>query len=300
MFCRKCGQEIPNDSEFCPWCGEKMKILTNYHDTGKNGDSVTKAVFAPKLQQKSGNFLTRPIKKKTIVRFLVMYIIIIVVFGVASVVGKIIKERNSSQTPMATTSNSDSKQQVPAINSTWSIINATDSFGDAVQGQFAMKASFDGTAATITNQTVDVFVAVEIAEHPQNNSNVLKDMSKGFMMSFTPIVKATGQPLVYTETEATIEIKADGVKYMLFGDVSGNNIVLNALYDLKDYIPSDVAVGNIMINTQELLHIIYTSGDVEFVLNGTCRFTLHKGNFNKVFDGADWQDPSEISGKKKK
>ena len=27
MFCRKCGKKIPDDSDFCTYCGERMIIL---------------------------------------------------------------------------------------------------------------------------------------------------------------------------------------------------------------------------------------------------------------------------------
>lgn len=156
-----------------------------------------------------------------------------------------------------------------------------------------MAAWFDGTVTTSTNQSVDVTVAVGIAEHPPNNSN----MFKGFAMAFTPIEKATGHTWIYVGTDATVEIKVNDVKYVLYGTVSGNDIVLNAVVDINHAILPGAVENN--IDTQELLHIIYTSdSDVEFVLNSTCRFTLHKGNFNKVFDEADWRDPSAVSGKK--
>lgn len=36
MFCRKCGNEIPDDSEFCPKCGASLKISPEVKQTSKN------------------------------------------------------------------------------------------------------------------------------------------------------------------------------------------------------------------------------------------------------------------------
>lgn len=283
MFCRKCGKEVPDNAEFCPWCGE---ILT------------------PGLQQESGDFLTRPIKikqrtKKFLIRLLCLFclyicvaVCIIVIYAIVQVKNETGNEDSTQQVKEA--GDADSAKQASAVDSTWSIRNVTDSFGDAVEGRFIMTARFDGTYAAEGSEA-DVFVVVEIAEYAQNNLS--PGLFKGFLMGFTPVKKATGQPFLHYGTEATIEIKANDVKYVLLGSVSGNSIMLNDGADLNHAMLPGAVENN--IDTQELLHIIYTSdSDVEFVLNKTFRFTLHKGNFNKVFDEADWQDPSEISGNK--
>ena len=42
MFCTNCGKEIPNDSKFCEYCGEKINIEK------KNGDIVKYCPFCKK------------------------------------------------------------------------------------------------------------------------------------------------------------------------------------------------------------------------------------------------------------
>lgn len=38
MFCRKCGEQIPDNSEFCPVCGENQGITMTTEETEKGGN----------------------------------------------------------------------------------------------------------------------------------------------------------------------------------------------------------------------------------------------------------------------
>lgn len=42
MFCRKCGEQISDDSEFCPVCGENQGITMSTEETEKSGNGVGK------------------------------------------------------------------------------------------------------------------------------------------------------------------------------------------------------------------------------------------------------------------
>lgn len=35
MICQKCGMKIPDDSEFCQYCGEKLEITTDIDENAK-------------------------------------------------------------------------------------------------------------------------------------------------------------------------------------------------------------------------------------------------------------------------
>lgn len=52
MFCNKCGKEIPNESEFCPYCGNKLneKSSKRDHKTNKNNrESIKEEIESHKL-----------------------------------------------------------------------------------------------------------------------------------------------------------------------------------------------------------------------------------------------------------
>ena len=286
--CPECGKENVSDKATnCPDCGFPIAE----HFSGIGSDPTPQ--LNPNIYQK------QPAKKKN-----ALIVVLVIVFALAIMIGLIaffivpnikrsreIREQNSQQSASSAEATDKS-----ATDNIWSIVNGTDSFGDAIEGQFAMTATFDGTATDIANKTVDVSVGVGIAEWPERNSEYLKNLMKGFLVSFTPVSKETGKPFLYTGTNATVEIKMGNQKYILYGEISGNNIVLNLMADQNKYIPSGAVENN--IDTQELLRMIYNSkDDVEFALNGTCRFVLYKGNFNDVFDGADWNNPEPINGK---
>ncbi len=38
MFCRMCGEQIPNDCEVCPICGEEQVITITTEETGESGN----------------------------------------------------------------------------------------------------------------------------------------------------------------------------------------------------------------------------------------------------------------------
>lgn len=44
MFCRKCGNEIPDDSEFCPKCGEKIEVIEENEEVQQAVEAVNEPV----------------------------------------------------------------------------------------------------------------------------------------------------------------------------------------------------------------------------------------------------------------
>ena len=66
MFCRKCGKEIPDDSEFCPGCGEKTEPAKDNPNADKSNTSSIPGYFE-KTANTTQSILTRPIGgKKTL------------------------------------------------------------------------------------------------------------------------------------------------------------------------------------------------------------------------------------------
>lgn len=47
MFCRKCGKTIPDDSIFCPYCGETVKLI----ETNDANDIIEKPIVERKCEQ---------------------------------------------------------------------------------------------------------------------------------------------------------------------------------------------------------------------------------------------------------
>ena len=64
MFCRKCGKEIPDDSDFCPGCGEKT--VPQKEDSNNTGQSDTSNIpgYFKKEQSQQQSILTRPLFQK--------------------------------------------------------------------------------------------------------------------------------------------------------------------------------------------------------------------------------------------
>lgn len=58
MFCRKCGEIIPENSEFCPVCGENQGITMTTEETEKNGNGSAGKTVGKILKGAAGAAVT--------------------------------------------------------------------------------------------------------------------------------------------------------------------------------------------------------------------------------------------------
>ena len=87
VFCRKCGKEIPDDSEFCPHCGKECSPLVNF-----NEEKEPEVVVQEKKMPKSKHIVA--------ICFLSMFLVACVVLVIAffpSIKGLFVKEESLDQ-----------------------------------------------------------------------------------------------------------------------------------------------------------------------------------------------------------
>ena len=56
MFCRKCGKELPEESEFCQYCGSKIETSTIEFDDNKaevKEEPITEEVIIPTVDSET-------------------------------------------------------------------------------------------------------------------------------------------------------------------------------------------------------------------------------------------------------
>lgn len=58
MFCRKCGEQIPENSESCPVCGENQGITMTTEETEKGGNGGAGKIAGKILKAAAGTAVT--------------------------------------------------------------------------------------------------------------------------------------------------------------------------------------------------------------------------------------------------
>ena len=83
MFCNKCGKEVPNESAFCPYCGNKLEIVEQNEDQVKENYDFSSS--APAVEFGEYTDARRRAVNMTLIAGVVglLFLLIVLIFGMS-------------------------------------------------------------------------------------------------------------------------------------------------------------------------------------------------------------------------